>query len=424
MKWAWVALSLSLVGVGPLAVAQPHRHRHHHLEKRVPGTKTVYMLNGTPVPLEVVENGIKDGTLVMVGGDKKETPSSTPAPSSTSATVTSTVSPTTTTLADIATSSSSASSSSTSTTASAEPTNKLEGSGGDGGERRGPDTKITGGHGVDREFPDGKIDCSKFPEEYGAVPIPWEGLGGWTGLQQVVYNKDGTAVDDIHTMTKGPCADGMMCSYACPSGYQKAQWPKIQGSKGQSIGGLACKKGKLYLTDGTPYKKLCVRGVGGVKVQNTLGKPVAVCRTDYPGTESMNIPATLDIESSNPYELTCPDQDFYKWKGQRTSAQYYVNPAGTPLEQACTWGKKGSEVGNFSPMVLGASYADGGMWLSIQNNAPTNTYSKLKFNVEVVGDNLSCQCKYENGKYYQDHEANDKGCTVRVNSGGATYRFY
>ncbi len=65
----------------------------------------------------------------------------------------------------------------------------------------------------------------------------------------------------------------------------------------------------------------------------------------------MNIPATLDIESSNPYELTCPDQDFYKWKGQRTSAQYYVNPAGTPLEQACTWGKKGSEVGNFSPMV-------------------------------------------------------------------------
>lgn len=68
----------------------------------------------------------------------------------------------------------------------------------------------------------------------------------------------------------------------------------------------------------------------------------------------MNIPATMDASSSEPYELTCPNQNtYYRWQGKKTSAQYYVNPMDTPIEEACTWGSAGSNKGNWAPIVSG-----------------------------------------------------------------------
>ena len=74
-----------------------------------------------------------------------------------------------------------------------------------------------------------------------------------------------------------------MCSYACPPGYLKAQWPEAQGATGQSVGGIECKNGKLYLPRASETKKLCMAGTGGVKIHNQIGQSVPVCRTDYPG---------------------------------------------------------------------------------------------------------------------------------------------
>lgn len=37
--------------------------------------------------------------------------------------------------------------------------------------------------GLDREFPDGKLDCTVFPSEYGAVKVPWITKDGWSGIQ-------------------------------------------------------------------------------------------------------------------------------------------------------------------------------------------------------------------------------------------------
>lgn len=54
-----------------------------------------------------------------------------------------------------------------------------------------------------------------------------------------------------------------------------------------------------------------------------------------------------------------------------------------------------------------------GKWLSIQANAPTNPDGKLDFNIRIKG-HLGGSCRYENGKYYQNGNENDKGCTVSV----------
>lgn len=94
---------------------------------------------------------------------------------------------------------------------------------------------------------------------------------------------------DIRLATRDPketCMDGTWCSYACPPGYSKAQWPAEQPSSGESIGGLVCKNGKLWLTRSTS-RKLCTAGADNTKIVNNLGQGVAICRTDYPGMLSL-----------------------------------------------------------------------------------------------------------------------------------------
>ena len=149
--------------------------------------------------------------------------------------------------------------------------------------------------GLDRKFPDGTIDCSTFPQQYGPIKIDWAGLGGWSGIQYVTI--EGNTVSHIDTAIPGGegCKKGAMCSYACPPGYQKSQWPSTQGATGQSVGGLRCDNGgKLRLTNPQLSRKLCIPGTGATKVENRLSSNAAICRTDYPGELIPSLPSIPD----------------------------------------------------------------------------------------------------------------------------------
>lgn len=295
MKFTSVALGLATAG--SVMAAQPHHlhHRHNHVKRvpdvtevvSVPGPTVIkYELDGKPISAEKVCQGIADGTLKWADG--KAPPgacSSSAADSSTSAPVpaefyeksaaSSTPTPTPTPTSTSASTSTSSSQSSASATASSS-------------------SSSSSAKGLDADFPDGELDCSTFPSDYGAIPLDYLGLGGWSGIQYVTIV--GEVVSDIITAVAGDgCTEGAMCSYACPAGYQKSQWPSTQGSSGQSVGGLQCKGGKLHLTNPSLSKKLCIPGVGGVQVKNTLSEQVAVCRTDYPGEFYLRIAGSSGV---------------------------------------------------------------------------------------------------------------------------------
>ncbi|KAF2397785.1 SUN-domain-containing protein, partial [Trichodelitschia bisporula] len=255
---------------------------------------------------------------------------------------------------------------------------------------------------VNRAFPDGEIDCSTFPSDYGAVPVDWLNLGGWASVQKPnVVEVSG--FNDILTVTKNECQgdncclEGAFCSYACPEGYMKYQWPSTQGATGQSVGGLQCKNGKLHLTNPS-INTLCATGTNNVNVwiENRLSKNVAICRTNYPGDENMSIP--VDAQPGSKKKLACPDSaTYYRWQNKGTSAQYYLNLPGYSVDKACRWGKPGDDFGNWAPANLGVGWTDGRAWLSVFANHPTQTQVTLPYTVEIVGGNT--KCRYKNGQY-------------------------
>ena len=154
----------------------------------------------------------------------------------------------------------------------------------------GDSSTVSGDGDCDKDFADGEHDCSEFPEQYGAVKIPWMNMGGWAGVQFTsvangVVGKIDTAISG------GGCKAGAYCSYACPPGYQKSQWPEQQS--GTSVGGLQCdSNGKLRLSN-PAFKQICIPGTGKTQVQNKLsGKNVAICRTDYPGKFNPHAPSS------------------------------------------------------------------------------------------------------------------------------------
>ena len=135
---------------------------------------------------------------------------------------------------------------------------------------------------VTTPFPDGQLACSTFPSSYGAVAESWFGLGGWTGIQQTTITNGnvGPVLNVLSGSTCSPPND--YCSYACPQGYLKTQWP-VQTSGGATVGGLLCDQtGKLRITNPN-FTTLCTSGAGSILVQNALGSQVCFCGTDYPG---------------------------------------------------------------------------------------------------------------------------------------------
>ena len=219
----------------------------------------------------------------------------------------------------------------------------------------------------------------------------------------------GGMIDNIVTNAGSGCTEGAYCSYACPPGWQKAQWPSTQGATGQSVGGLLCQGGMLQLTNAGLSSSLCMQGVGGVNAENNAGQVVSICRTDYPGTESETIPTELQPGQTQP--LTVPDAgSYYQWEGKSTSAQYYLNPPGVAAAQGCQWGSPGNDWGNYAPINFGVGAKDGTTWISIMANTPTTT-ATYPGTVEIQGD-ISGSCSYSNGQYYSDGSANSAGCTV------------
>ena len=276
--------SIAAVSALGLVAAQPHAHRHRHQQRRdvtyndVSEVVYVCELNGVTIPQAECDEGVRNGTLKMnnegavvdntitIGEEEEPQPETYEEPEQKS----------------------------NDDGGNAEPEPKpkeepkAESKSDDSSSSGGSST--SGGDGVNRDFPDGEVDCSDFPDQYGALNLDYLNLGGWSGIQNP--KSDGSSgYDDIETVVSDQCSgsdccsDGMYCSYACPAGYQKSQWPEQQGATGQSVGGIKCKNGKLHLTNPGMSKKLCVKGTDAVtiKVQNKIKKGVSVCRTDYPG---------------------------------------------------------------------------------------------------------------------------------------------
>jgi hypothetical protein len=346
-------------------------------------TVVEYVLGGQKIDEKKAEEGIKKGSYVVVG---KTTPSFSAPPPVYS---TSSASPDGGQFFEA----NKHAATSSSAPAPAEPSQ--------------PATPVGGG--LDSDFPSGKVPCSSVPTDYGAIPIPWANTDGWTTLMKVGQYVKGMSFDNIEQPKGTGCKPGTMCSYACPPGYQKTQWPEDQGATGQSVGGLYCNsEGFLELTRPS-HSKLCEEGAGGVFVRNELSSNAAVCRTDYPGNEGMTIP--IDTQPGQTYPLTNPvSANYYQWQGKRTTAQYYVNNEGVSVEQACTWDSSQfpSSAGNWAPINVGVGKSDDGItYLSIFPNLPT-TKALLDFNIEIEGT-YSGECWYRNGQYAQS----PTGCTVR-----------
>ncbi|EAT81986.1 hypothetical protein HBH56_104040 [Parastagonospora nodorum] len=285
----------------------------------------------------------------------------------------------------------------------------------------------------DIEFPNGKFDCSEFPYGYGAMPITHEGLGGWSGIQKAGYSgSDG--YNDIATVPSGSCKDGScctpgsFCSYGCPNPYLKLSFPKKQGVTGQSVGGLYCnEKGKLEMADGKLGNTLC--GASSkkmtVKVVSKLSKSVSICRTDYPGTESMTFPLTLGPGQEG--YLASPDLgNYYMWEGKATSAHYYINDQGISEDEACTWAKDGDARGNWAPVIFGTSF-DGKSqkgYSSLKQNE-LNRKTKLNYSISFEGDGVASPCSYKKStdQYCQGDSCwtvkddPNRGCTACSSSG-------
>ncbi|OAL30609.1 hypothetical protein AYO20_08696 [Fonsecaea nubica] len=426
MRFSSVALT-AVAASATLAQPHVHKHRHVHEHKERDVTETawtagptayVYMLNGKQLSAGEVCEGLEDNELKFVDGQDPgvcSQVSTTASTSSTSSTSTeSSTTPSTTTTWSAAASSSPPAEFFQKPSSAAWPSPSDSASSSSAPQSS---SVSSGGAGITAEFPDGQLDCSTFPSDYGAIPLDYLGMKGWSGLQAVSIA--GGFVNHIVTGISGEsCSEGMMCSYACPPGYQKSQWPSTQGATGQSVGGLSCSGGKLHLTNPGLSKSLCIPGVGGVQATNNAGGVVAICRTDYPGTESETIP--VELQSGETEQLTVPDAaSYYEWQGQSTSAQYYLNPIGVSASQGCQWGSPGQNIGNYAPINFGVGAKGGITWLSIFQNSPT-TNAQYQGTVELKG-NLSGSCKYSNGQYCGASGCNSQGCTVSVISGTATY---
>ena len=374
MKFSSIIFAAS--ASGSLAAAAPRGANHHsdvhHNEKRAMVTVTEFVNENGAV---VIPGSATDGTVAT-------------------ATLAGSVSSrSTTTLAPATTSKSSGSKSGSSGSGSSGSYS------GDLSDFSGPSSK----------FEDGTIACSSFPSGQGVISLDWLGLSGWSSIQ------------DSNGQSVTSCEDGSYCSYACQAGMSKTQWPSSQPDSGASLGGLVCKDGYLYRTN-TDTDYLCGWGEETATAENSNSNGgIALCRTDYPGSEAMVVPTWLDSDSTSKPISVVNEETYYQWQGKMTSTQYYVNNAGVSVDDGCVWGSAGSNLGNWAPLVLGAGSANGITYLSLMAN-PNTDASNANFNVKIVatdGSSVSGDCKFENGAF-----SSDGGCTVSVTSGSAKFVFY
>ncbi|CUM65029.1 uncharacterized protein PRCAT00002648001 [Priceomyces carsonii] len=391
-------LLLSMIASAMAAPLEGHQH-HAHQHKRAVVTEIVW----------VDGQGNTVSAPTVSGASPVAATGSVSAVGSSSATATAIASSSPTTLSTVYSSSTSSDSETGSTSQTESTSASTESSLGSSGSS-GISGDLSAFSDPTKEFEDGKYSCSSVPTGQGVIAVDWIlGLnGGWTSIM----NEDGD--------TSSTCKDGYYCSYACQAGMSKTQWPSEQPSNGVSVGGLLCKNGKLYRAN-TDSNYLCEWGADSAEFSSEISKDVAICRTDYPGSENMNIPTLLEGGGSAPVSVV-DSSSYYKWLGGKTSTQYYVNNAGVSVEDGCIWGTSGSGVGNWAPVVLGAGKTNGNTYLSLIPNP--NNKDQPNYSIKIVGSNganVIGDCKYEDGSY---SGGGSDGCTVTVTSGTAKFVFY
>jgi hypothetical protein len=111
--------------------------------------------------------------------------------------------------------------------------------------------------------------------------------------------------------------------------------------------------------------------------------------------------------------LTNPvSADYYSWEGSATTAQYYINPQGAAVSEACCWGSAGSNMGNWAPVNVGVGVGAGDItYISVFPNVPTNPDGTLDYSIKITGD-VTGNCEYSGGKYYSNGAESPTGCTV------------
>ncbi|EPE04858.1 septation protein sun4 [Ophiostoma piceae UAMH 11346] len=385
-------------------------------------TKYVYS-DGEAVDLDEAKQCIADGECIVVG---TSTPTSTAIPTATKHAAeffesksSSTVPSTTSTTSSSSTSTSSTSTSSTSTSSSFSSTSTSTSSTSTSSSSTSSaaatsSAAVSSGSGTD--FPNGKIPCSTFPSEYGAVALDWLDLDGWASIQTTGSWTVGTLISYIEQAITGGCVKNSFCSYACAPGQSKAQWPTTsQGATGQSIGGLWCNADGYLERTNPHFTTLCQDGLGGITIKNELEEQSCVCGTNYPGDEKMSIP--LVTKPGGEYTLTNINAaTAYQWQGKYTSGQFYVNNQGVALDQACVWDSSDypESAGNWAPVNIGAGTDINGVtYISIFPNTPTTT-AKLDFDIVISGD-INGDCYLKGGVYY----GGSSGCTTALKSGGS-----
>ncbi|KAF2126847.1 glycoside hydrolase family 132 protein [Dothidotthia symphoricarpi CBS 119687] len=440
-----------LVATAAASVAKPHAQVHHHahrVDRRIAHpdvivyaptsveTVVVYELNGHPISEEEVRQGIANGTLVWGGDGILSTstngpvtfPTAVPVPDEpkSQSSVQEFKSQTQEPVSSAAQSSLQAAPSATPESVSAPQPAYFPKTAAELVDHDGNCSEC------DVKFPNNKLPCNEFPYGYGAMPLWHEGLGGWSGIQDPVY-RGNDGFDDIRTVVHGSCNDGSccepgtFCSYGCPNPYLKLSFPTKQGRTGQTVGGLYCNdNGLLEMADGALGKTLCGKGSQNmtVKVENKLSQSVSICRTDYPGTESMVFPLTVGPGETG--FLANPDQaKYFFWEGKATSAHYYINKQGVPESQACTWGVDGKNKGNWGPAIFGTSWDDINMnmgFSSLKQNE-LNKGEPLDYSITFAGDNVVSPCRYmkSTDQYCQADECwydRGRGCTAAIKAEG------
>lgn len=381
--------ALLLLSSSGIALAAPAvNHKDHHHDKRDVVVVTQYVdQNGNAISGYNAQTSTQAGTTTQAQATTEATTEATS--QATSATTT------------LSAASSAASSAAASTQSSASSSSSSTSSSG------GVNGDLSDFSGPNEEFQDGTIACTSFPSGQGVVSLDWLGLSGWASIM------------DMNGNTATSCQDGYYCSYACQAGMSKTQWPSSQPSDGRSVGGLYCNNGFLYRAN-TDSNYLCEWDQNSAVAVNDKSDSIAMCRTDYPGSENMVVPTVVDPSSSKPISVVKEDS-YYQWEGKKTSAQYYVNNAGVSVEDGCIWGTSGSGIGNWAPLVLGAGYTNGISYLSIMPNP--NNDATPNFNVEIVatsGSTINGDCSLVDGVY---SGSGSDGCTVSVTSGTAQFVF-
>lgn len=267
--------------------------------------------------------------------------------------------------------------------------------------------------GSSSSFTDGTIKCTDFDtlaEQSGVIAVDWIGLGGYASIMSM----DGD--------TSTTCEPGYYCSYACEAGQSKTQWPSSQPSDGRSVGGLYCgTDGYLYKTN-SDYDSLCVSGESTAYFKSEIDQDVALCRTDYPGSENMVVPTLLSAQGSAAVSVV-DEESYFQWEGKPTSSQYYVNNAGVSVEDGCIWSTSGTTVGNWAPLVIGAGSLNGVTYLSLIPNP--NNEAGTNYNVKFVardGAETVGECSYINNVYTGG--SGSDGCTFTVTSGVVDIVFF